>query len=198
MRPADWMLLSSIKPKYDHPSERFDGITLPGKLKEWFVKAGFGTVEDHTNLVFNKGLEILLQAQIDYQTGHTICLFVDADVFRTTGNKQGRSFTANHWVVMTSDIRIRKFDEGSAKLAKPVVINSALVKSIKTQIQSKQLEEIHNGYRNSNIETEDKVLLDAFSWGETYRPVLSRIAAHQDARLSYFLGSFYGYLKIKR
>ena len=198
LRQADWMLLSSIKPEYDHPRERFDGITLPGKLKEWFLKAGFGTVEDHSNLAFNKGLESLLQAQVDYQTGHTICLFVDADIFRGTLVKQGRSLVPNHWVVMTSDIRIRKFHEASGQLDQPIVVNPVLVKSIERQIQAKQIEGFSNGKYAVSTETEDKILLDAFTWGNVYSPVFSRINASQDARLSYFLHGFYGYLKVKR
>jgi hypothetical protein len=171
---------------------------LPGKLKEWFVKAGFGTVEDCTNLVFNKGLETLLQAQIDYQTGHTICLFVDADIFRLSGDKGGRSFFPNHWVVMTSGIRIRKYHEKNRQLDRPVIISQAIVKAIKKQIQSKQTQGFIDDDYAASTETEDKILLDAFTWGDVYVPVTSKVSASQDARLSYFLGGFYGYVKVKR
>lgn len=198
IRHSDWMLLSSIKPEYDDPSEQIDGITLPGKITAWFKKAGFGTVQDHTNLAFNKGLETLLQAQTDYQTGHTICLFVDADIFRPTGGKQGHSFLPNHWVVMTSDIRIRKFHEASGQLDQPKTINPAMVKMIKSQIQSKQVEGFASGKYAVPTETGDKIQLDAFTWGEVYSPVISRINPSQAALLSYFLRGFYGYIKAKR
>ena len=198
MRQSDWMLLSSIKPEYDDPSEQIDGITLPGKLKEWFKKAGFGTVQDYTNLVFNKGLETLLQAQTDSQTGHTICLLADFDLFEQFVDKTGRSFFPNHWVVMTSDIRIRKFHEKSGQLDRPKTINPVMVKMIKSQIQSKQIEGITNGNYSPSTETGDRILLDAFTWGKVYSPVISRINASQDALLSYFLRGFYGYIKVKR
>jgi hypothetical protein len=200
IREVDWIVLSSIKPEYDHPNEQFDGITLPGRLKGWFVKAGFTDVEDHTNLVFNKSLDDLLQAQLDYSSGYKICLFVDADVFFSTNAKVGGSTFPNHWVVMNSDIKIQKFDAKTKTHQAPTIINSSIVKKIKKQIRAEELDQRTNGngYAYSKPETEDKILLDAFTWGKQYVPVSSRISRTQNARLSYFLNGFHGYLKIKR
>jgi len=192
------MLLSSIKPNYDNPNEQWDGITLPGKLKEWFTKAGFTTVEDYTNLAFNKGIDTLLQAQNDYANGHRICLFVDANIFAPLGAKSGWSLSPNHWVVMTSDVKIRKFNEKTHSLAPAAIINQSIVRSIENEIQSKETDALLNGEYNLPIETEDKIVLDAFTWRNVYSPVTSRVSVTQDARLSYFLSNFYGYIKVKR
>jgi len=198
MRHSDWLLLSSINPEYDNPNEQFDGITLPGKLKDWFVKAGFGTVVDYTNLAFNKGLDTLLQAQNDYRSGHSICLFVDANIFVPYSDKTGRSLFPNHWVVMNSDIQIRIFNERTSSLASPIIINQSITKTVQQQISAQNTQSILEGNFNSSQETDDRILLDAFSWGKRHVPVSSRISATQDARLSYFLSGFYGYIKVKR
>lgn len=200
IKGIDWILLSSIKPEYDDPSEKFDGITLPGKLKGWFLKAGFTMVEDHTNLVFNKGLDTLLQAQQDYTSGYKICLFVDYDIFNAFGLKDGSSMFPNHWVVMNSDIKIRKYDEVTKTLQPAKIISKPIVKTITDQIRAMELNQIpnENNYISKKPETEDKILLDAFTWGEPSTPVSSRISQNKIARLSYFLDGFHGYVKVKR
>ena len=198
MRNSDWLLLSSIKPGYDNPSDQLAGITFPGTLKDWFKKAGFTTVVDHTNLAFNKGLDTLLQAQNDYRSGYTICFFVDANVFKRIINKTSRSPYPNHWVVMTSDIKLRLFDEKTNTLALPVIINPSIIKTVKRQMSDKHDQAILDNDLNKTLETHDRILLNAFSWGDEYTPVRSKISATQDARLSYFLNGFYGYIKVKR
>ncbi len=200
MKGIDWILLSSIKPEYDDPSEKFDGITLPGKLKGWFLKAGFTMVEDHTNLVFNKGLYTLLDAQIAYTSGYKICLFVDGDIFNPSGQKHGSSAIPNHWAVMNSDIKIRKYDELTKTHQTPQIINQSIVKNITDQIRAIELDQMsdENSYSSKKPETEDTILLDAFTWGLQSSPVLSRIGKNRTARLSYFLDGFHGYIKVKR
>lgn len=200
IKEVDWIILSSIKPEYDHPNEQFDGITLPGKLKGWFLKAGFTMVEDHTNLVFNKGLDTLLQAQIDYSSGYKICLFVDADIFFSTKGKVGSSTFPNHWVVMNSDIKIQKYDNVKKTHNPPLIINRSIVKTINKQIRGIELDQMNsdNSYTSAKSETEDKIILDAFTWGIQKVPVSSRISRTQKARLSYFLDGFHGYIKVKR
>jgi len=109
IRPVDWMVLSSINPEYDNPSEQLDGITFPSKLKTWFLDAGYKTVVDHTNILFPKDLQTLLRAQIDYESGSAICLLVDYDVFLPYKYKVGSSLLPNHWVALNSAIQIRKY-----------------------------------------------------------------------------------------
>jgi hypothetical protein len=89
MNHSDWLLFSSINPKYDNPTEEFDGITFPGKLKTWYTNAGFTQVNDNTSLFGHKTLDTLLQAQKDYTSGYAINFLVNANVFRKFGKKNG-------------------------------------------------------------------------------------------------------------
>ena len=198
LREVDWLLLSSIKPKYDHPDEQFDGITLPGKLKKWFIDAGFTDVVDNTNLISNKGLETLLKAQNDYSSGYTICLFVDADIFYPFKYKSGSSFFPNHWVVMNSDVKIRKYNEKTKKHEPASIITQPIISSIKKQISDIETAAFLDDEDDVSTETYDRILLDAFTWGKQSVPVTSKISSTQEARLSYFLNGFYGYIKVKR
>jgi len=195
------MVLSSIKPKYDNPSEQFDGITLPGELKKWFLAAGYKTVVDHTNLIYPKDLQTLLRAQIDYASGSAICLLVDGDVFLSLKNKNGSSLFPNHWVALNSAIKIQKYDEATRSLKAPLPINPLLAKTILNELKEKQevAEEEADLYDNEVAlsEAKDRILLNAFTWGKQNVPVYSRISALQDARLQYFLQGFYGYIKAK-
>ena len=201
LREVDWLLLSSIKPKYDHPDEQFDGITLPGKLKKWFTDAGFTDVVDNTNLMSNKGLETLLKAQNDYSSGYTICLFVDADIFYPFKHKAGSSFFPNHWVVMNSDVKMRKYNEKTKTHGPSSIINQSTVSAIKkkiSDIETAAFLDSDNDDGEASTETFDRILLDAFTWGMQNVSVTSKISTTQEARLSYFLNGFYGYIKIKR
>jgi hypothetical protein len=196
MNHADWLLFSSINPKYDNPTEEFDGITFPGKLKDWYINAGFTQIKDNTSLFGHETLDTLLQAQNDYSSGYAINFLVNANAFKSFGSKSWGLGIPNHWVVMNSDIKIRLYDEKTKTLAAPVVINQSVIKSIKDKIRAKQLEAVLD--RDISTETEDRILLEVFTWGTLHTPVASRIGASQNAFLSYFLSQFYGYIKVKR
>ncbi len=196
MNHSDWLLFSSINPKYDDPTEELDGITFPGKLKDWYTKAGFTQVKDNTSLVSNETLDTLLQAQNDYTSGYAINFLVNANAFRIFGSKKWGLGTPNHWVVMNSDIKIRLYDEKTKTLATPVVISRSVIQSIKDKIHTKKQEAVLD--RDISTETEDRILLKVFSSGKLHLSVASRISTSQDAFLSYFLSQFYGYIKVKR
>lgn len=197
---VDWLLLSSIKPKYDHPDEQFDGITLPGKLKSWFIDAGFTSVVDNTNIFSNKNLKTLLEAQRDFKNGYKICLFVDADIFKTKPRKNGPSPFPNHWVVMNSDITISKYNEKTKKHAAATIINQSTITTINNQIKAIEDTAFLDNDDEDDVSTEtyDRILLNAFTWGGQNTSVQSTISRSQNARLSYFLNGFYGYVKAKR
>jgi hypothetical protein len=196
MNQSDWLLLSSINPKYDHPSEQLDGITLPGKLRDWYISAGFTQVQDNTNLVFHKNLDTLLQAQNDYRNGYSVNFLVNANVFQDFASKSWGVGLPDHWVVMNSDIKISLYNEKTKTLAAPVVINQSVIKTIKGKIRAKENEALYD--KDISTETEDRILLDAFSWGKLHTSVASRISPSQKALLSYFLSRFYGYIRVKR
>ncbi|MCP4118672.1 MAG: hypothetical protein GY737_25415 [Desulfobacteraceae bacterium] len=88
---------------YDSVKDEFSGITLPAHLQKWFQDTGYTQVENKTNLVFDKSLYTLLQANQKRQSGSQVSLFVGANVF--SGRPKGTS-PADHWVVLNSPIRI--------------------------------------------------------------------------------------------
>jgi len=203
IRETDWMILSSIKPKYDHPSEQFDGITFPGKLKNWFKDAGYTQVDDDTNLLSPKNIKTLLNAHNDRKNGYYVCLFVDADIFTETGNKKGPSSIPNHWVVLNSDIKIREYDETQRILKPPTTINAALANLISKEIREAEskAEFEADAYEDGNdiepVESDDRIILNAFTWGDPSNPTYNRTNQNQDAKLYYFLRGFYGYVRAK-
>ncbi len=180
----DWMLMTSVKPKYDNTSERFDGITLPGKLKRWFQKSGYSAVETHTSKVFNKSIRFLLSAQTDYIAGCSICLFVDANIFRSIENKRKEAFFPNHWVVLNSDMKIIEYDNATGMHKPPVVINSSIIDRVTA--------------KDKKDREKTRIMLVVFTWGLPHYPASSKISTSQAPNLEYFLGGFHGYIKVKR
>ncbi|MDV2077544.1 hypothetical protein [Marinobacter xestospongiae] len=146
---VDWIGLASLRDSensffnYDHHSDQFSGITLPGQLTSWFRKAGYNSIEERTNLVFDKGLSNLLEANRKYVAGHEVCLFVGAKIL--LGEAKGRA-PADHWVVMTS----------------PIQINNA------PDLQCTPLE----GLEEQGDSVYDmKISFKVYTWGEGSRPV---------------------------
>ncbi len=180
----DWMLMTSVKPKYDNISERFDGITLPGKLKRWFQRSGYSAVEAYTSKVFHKSIRFLLSAQTDYTAGHSICLFVDANIFRSIERKSKEAVFPNHWVVLNSDIKIIEYDNATGMHKPPVIITPSIVDRVTA--------------KNKKDREKTRIMLDVFTWGLPHTPAFSKISASQAPSLEYFLGGFHGYIKVKR
>ncbi|WP_157619455.1 hypothetical protein [Psychromonas aquimarina] len=110
---VDWIGLASLRDStntlfnYDHPSDQLAGITTPGCLAGWFKKTElFGSVENETNLIFDKGSRNLLQANLRYSTDYHVCLFVGSKILVTADNiklKKG-SAPADHWVILNSKV----------------------------------------------------------------------------------------------
>jgi hypothetical protein len=103
--PVDWVGLASLRDSenamfsYDNPDAEFSGITMPGGLEEWFEKTGFKSVSNETNVWFTKGVGNLKEAASKLDHGHSVCLFIWAEVIN--GHSPGLISIPNHWVVMT-------------------------------------------------------------------------------------------------
>ncbi len=176
--------MTSVKPKYDNTSKRFDGITLPGKLKRWFQRSGYTAVEAYTSKVFHKSIRFLLSAQTDYTAGHSICLFVDANIFRSTADKSKEAFFPNHWVVLNSNIKIIEYDNTTGLHKPPVIITPSIVNRVTA--------------KDKKDREKTRIMLEVFTWGFPHAPATSKISASQAPSLEYFLGGFHGYIKVKR
>ncbi|OMH28016.1 hypothetical protein [Motiliproteus sp. MSK22-1] len=150
----------------------------------------------------NKGLDHLLNAQRAYRNGHAVFLFINADAFLKFEDKRSFALTPDHWVVLNSEIRIKKHNQHSNQLNPATVISQPLVNAIKGDIKAMTETAAEAakmfGDTPEPVKTDDRVLLNAFTWGNQYSPVIGRIAQDQDARLSYFLSRFYGYISAKR
>ena len=180
----DWMLLTSVKPKYDNVKEQFDGITLPGKLKRWLTKSGFSAVETHTSKVFTKGLKTLLGAQTDRAAGYSICLFVDADIFLPTSSKGKSALFPNHWVVLNSDIQIVEYDSANKGFKSAVVLTEAVLNKLKAA--------------DDEVRENSRIMMDVFTWGIRHMAAVSKASPGQSPKVDYFMSGFHGYIKAKR
>lgn len=108
--PVDWVTLASLRDSqnswfnYDEPSDQAGGVTMPGTLYGWFKDSEvFKDVIDNTNLIANKELSDLVQADARRSAGYTVCLFINAEILTTVGS--GSTFP-NHWVVLNKEVRI--------------------------------------------------------------------------------------------
>ena len=201
VRDLDWMMLTSVKDNYHDPSQQFAGITLPRDIKKWFTNAGFKQVHDDTTIFSHRSVRSLLNAQTDYSNNYTICMLMDLDVFRTPSRKKGRMGLPNHWVVLNSDIKIEEYDEATKNRKPPAVINTRLTKLIEKEISQAQdkAESEANTYETDpeDIESDDRIQLSVFTWGNPAYPPYGRVSMTQTAKLYYFLRHYYGYVKAK-
>ncbi len=110
---ADWVALAGIRDSenviwdYDDVDDEVGGITLPSTLAGWLRKVGFQDPRNETNVYFTKGEDNLREAAQLRLQGYEVCLFINADAIKTSpssGNPGGVLTTADHWVVLTSNI----------------------------------------------------------------------------------------------
>jgi hypothetical protein len=108
---ADWIGLASLRDSenfffdYQAVENEFAGITLPSHLEGWFSKAGFTRVINDTNLIIDKDVENIRAANELYKQNYWVCLFINANMLSREDMLSG-SFSANHWVVLTSRVRL--------------------------------------------------------------------------------------------
>ncbi|MDG9669728.1 hypothetical protein ONV78_18480 [Hahella sp. CR1] len=151
---CDWVTLASLRDSenlffnYDSHSDAISGITLPSKISEWFKKSGYTTVENNTNLIFDKSASNLANASRKFLSGHNVCLFVGSDIF--IGTKKGRA-PADHWVVLTS----------------PILVDNKPISSFFT-----------NGSRREDESAmwDKKISFTVYTWGNDHWPVNRNIS----------------------
>jgi hypothetical protein len=108
---ADWIALASLRDSenyffdYQAVDNEFAGITLPSHLEGWFHKVGFTRVVNDTNLIIDKDVSNVRAANELYKQDYWVCLFINANMLSSTDMSSG-SFSANHWVVLSSRVRL--------------------------------------------------------------------------------------------
>jgi hypothetical protein len=113
---ADWVTLAGIRDsentllEYSSASDEAAGITLPSTLAGWLERAGFKSIRNETNLYLTKGENNLREAAKLRSEGSEVCLFINASGIEDSPSDRGffsqLATTANHWVVLTSDIAL--------------------------------------------------------------------------------------------
>lgn len=121
---ADWVALASIRDSenslwdYDDVDDEIGGITLPSTLARWLGSVGFRDLCNETNLYFTKGESNLREAADLHRKGYEVCLLINANAIQASpsqGSPGGIFTTANHWVVLTSEM-VFSGDELSFKI----------------------------------------------------------------------------------
>ena len=109
--PSDWIALASIRDSenwffdYQSASDQVAGITIPSSLASWYKKAGYTDIRNETNLYFIKDEANANMASTLYRKGFKVALFISANMLDTK-SKTTSSTTPDHWVVLTSKIKI--------------------------------------------------------------------------------------------
>lgn len=204
---TEWMMLSSVIHNYDTPDEQFDGITRPSVLAGWFTKAGYANVLDDTTMakpdVTPEGFRRLVQAQNAYSGGYNVCMLIYMDLFIGYGNKRGFPWHgfAEHWVVLNAPIQIKRYNPKTKSYMPPVTLTGALANTIAGEIKKKYnnaLDDDDSGELTEDIAMQDKIIVNAFTWGENQKQAQSKLSASHEVRLDYFLSGYFGYVKAKR
>lgn len=180
---VDWIALASLRDSentpsnpddppngYSHPKQQAAGITLPHEMANWFRAAGFASVVNSTNFLFDKSLYHLLEAGVKHTRGHSVCLFVGPNVIQFT---TGGSWIPRHWIVLSSTIKVGGRTAGSL-------------------LQNKSKEDINN----DDTLLSQKIEFDLFTWtdsniGHRAQPVNN---VRPNLTAGQFLNFYYGYV----
>jgi len=112
MTSVDWMMLASLRNsqntavRYESASDGFAGITMPSGLSGWFQAAGYTSTINETNVLFTKSEAHIRRADMLYDHGYKVCLFICAKMLKAATHAN-RSFTPDHWVVLDSPITLQ-------------------------------------------------------------------------------------------
>lgn len=205
MHYVEWMLLSSVIHNYDTPKEQWDGITRPSVLAKWYRQSGYSDVLDDTKMVkpdvTPDGFERLVKAQRAYTNGYNVCLLIYMDLFISYRNKRGFPWhgIAEHWVVLNGPVQVRKYNHKTKLYAAPIPLSGSVATVIANQLKTKYDDAV-NEYDelSEDIPMQDKVIVNAFTWGKNQSQAQSKLSASHEVRLDYFLSGYFGYIKAKR
>lgn len=105
MDSADWVVLASLRDHensaldYDDSSGTLSGLTMPSALEDWFEQAGYGSIQDESNVWFTKSQDNIEAASNLVATGNRICLLIHSQMLNTVTQGQWSMFP-NHWIVL--------------------------------------------------------------------------------------------------
>ncbi|MDJ0088258.1 hypothetical protein [Pantoea allii] len=103
----DWITLASLRDSensimsYDEVDDQVAGITMWGKLTEWFEKAGYEKVFDNISLS-HANVNDIISLNNYISSGHKVVSLISAGML---SDFPGDSSSKNHWIVWDSQVR---------------------------------------------------------------------------------------------
>ncbi|MBI6151741.1 hypothetical protein JEP92_06560 [Serratia surfactantfaciens] len=103
----DWITLASLRDSenaimsYDEVGDQASGITMWGKLTEWFEKAGYEKVFDNISLS-HANVNDIISLNNYVSNGHKVVSLISAGML---SDFPGDSSSKNHWIVWDSQVR---------------------------------------------------------------------------------------------
>ena len=103
----DWITLASLRDSenaimsYDEVGDQVSGITMWGKLTEWFEKAGYEKVFDNISLS-HANVNDIISLNNYVSNGHKVVSLISAGML---SDFPGDSSSKNHWIVWDSQVR---------------------------------------------------------------------------------------------
>jgi hypothetical protein len=109
--PVDWVALASLRDSdnsyfdFDSADTGVGGITMPHSMKSWFQACGYGHMRDTTSVWILSDASDFDAIGSFFMKGRWVCLFIN-DNLLDSKTETDRSFSPNHWVVLTSSVRV--------------------------------------------------------------------------------------------
>jgi hypothetical protein len=102
-------ILTRLSDVIKHAVEGIRGYSTPGDLENWFRKVGYTRITNRASTIGSEDWQNAVHANAMLTQGHHVCLLIDADVLKCD-TLDSTSLFPNHWVVLTSEIKIVPHD----------------------------------------------------------------------------------------
>lgn len=118
----DWITLASLRDSensimsYDEVADQVAGITMWGKLTEWFEKAGYEKIFDNISLS-HANVNDIISLNNYISSGHKVVSLISAGML---SDFPGDSSSKNHWIVWDSQVR---YNDGRSISVKTSVLD---------------------------------------------------------------------------
>jgi uncharacterized Zn-binding protein involved in type VI secretion len=123
----DWISLASLRDSendlfdYDSPGDQIPGITLPGKVKSWFTKAGATVVFDNIQFRGHINQEKFLELLSYAGNQHHVTSLISAAMV-----EGGAGVGKNHWIAWEKAPQTQGGPVDQTTLPDEVIVNSKL------------------------------------------------------------------------
>ena len=178
IRGTDWVLLASLRDsentnfRYDSPSDKIAGITMPANMIKWFKQAGATNIAHDYGIVFPRDFSNLAKANDYYSNGFSVCLFINMTMIANVITFP----SPNHWILLTSTITSG---------------GNYLTPAIAKQLENDRImADMSAGEQDSDFEYD--LNFDVYTWGNEYRSV-----THTKSDTKDIMNFYYGFVAAK-